>query len=93
MCDKCNKEPSTPPKEPTQKDAFPSAKNLSLVSQIVAAIWVALWSSFKFIAACKTGQLSNIDIKDIIISAFALAGCFCPVYVSIILDKIFTKLQ
>lgn len=64
------------------------AKGFSLVAQIVAALWVGLWSAFKFITACKTSQLQDVAMTDIIVSAFAIAGCFSPVYLSIILDKI-----
>ena len=58
------------------------AKPTSLVSQIVAAVWIAVWSTFKFIKA------DNPIIEDIVMSGIAIAACFTPVYFSIIMDKI-----
>jgi len=60
-----------------------NAKSSSLWGQIVAAIWIAGWSSFKFF---KTPL--SIDIGDVILSGLAIAACFLPVYFSIIMDKI-----
>lgn len=57
------------------------AKPISLISQIIAALWVAVWSGKNFIQG--TGNIS-----DIIFSGFAIAACFSPVYFSLILDKI-----
>ena len=59
------------------------AKSVSLWGQIVAAVWIASWSAYKFI--------KNIDetaITDFIFSGFAIAGCFVPVYFNLIMDKI-----
>lgn len=53
----------------------------SLIAQIVACLWVAVWSAKKFI-----GGDCNVD--DIIYSGFAIAGCFSPIYLNMILDKI-----
>lgn len=59
------------------------AKNASLWGQIVAALWVAGWSAFKFIK-----NASSIDTNDVIFSGLAIAGCFSPVYFNLLLDKI-----
>ena len=59
------------------------AKPVSLIGQIVAAVWVAGWSAFKFIK-----NASSIDTNDIILSGLAIAGCFSPVYFNLLLDKI-----
>lgn len=64
------------------------AKNVSLLAQIIAALWIALWTAFKFIGLCKNGNCNAISESDIMLSAFSIAGCFCPVYLSIALDKI-----
>lgn len=53
----------------------------SLIAQIVACLWVAVWSGKKFIGG-------DCDVDDIIYSGFAIAGCFSPVYLNMILDKI-----
>lgn len=71
-------ENSDQPKTKTYK-----AKTTSLIAQIIAALWVALWSAKNFI-------VSGGEINDIIFSGFAIAACFSPVYFNMILDKIKT---
>lgn len=62
------------------------AKDYSLFAQIISAIWIGGWNSFQFAKIIVTGN--SISVIDIIISGLAIAGCFAPVYVSIVLDKI-----
>lgn len=57
------------------------AKNVTLIAQIVAAVWVAGWHTYKFIT-------SPITTIDVIISGATIAACFLPVYFNMILDKI-----
>ena len=57
------------------------AKTTSLIAQIIAALWVAVWSAKNFIT-------SGGQTNDIIFSGFAIAACFSPVYFNMILDKI-----
>lgn len=57
------------------------AKTSSLVAQIIAALWVAVWCAKKFLT-------SGGETNDIILSGFAIAACFCPVYFNMILDKV-----
>ncbi len=59
------------------------AKTTSLVAQITAALWVAVWSARNFI-------VSGGQTNDIIFSGFAIAACFSPVYFNMILDKVKT---
>lgn len=59
------------------------AKTTSLIAQIIAALWVAIWSAKNFIVS---GGRTN----DIIFSGFAIAACFSPVYFNMVLDKIKT---
>lgn len=59
------------------------AKPVSLWCQILAAVWMAGWSAWKFIS-----QGGEVDIGDIVASSMAIIGCFSPVYISIMLDKI-----
>ena len=61
----------------------PSAKNSSLWAQIIAAIWIAGWSAYKFVS-----NSSAIDMADVMLSGLAIAACFTPVYFSIIMDKV-----
>lgn len=72
-----------PAKSPAAKKNVGKAKISSLVAQIIAAIWVALWCGMKFY---KEGGAA--DVTDIILSGFAIAACFSPVYFSMIMDKI-----
>lgn len=57
------------------------AKITSLIAQIVAALWVAVWSGKRFFDGGGT-------TTDVILSGFAIAACFSPVYFNMILDKI-----
>lgn len=59
------------------------AKPVSLIGQIVAAVWVAGWTTFYMIKNIET-----ISVWDIVISGFAIAACFTPVYFNLIMDKI-----
>ena len=59
------------------------AKPISLKSQIIAAIWIAGWSAFKF-----ASDSYSIEINDVIFSGLGIAACFSPVYLSIVMDKI-----
>ena len=58
------------------------AKGSSLFAQIIAALWIAMWSTREFLTS------DHVDIQDVIYSGFAIAGCFLPVFVSIVTDKI-----
>lgn len=66
-----------------KKNKTYKAKTTSLIAQIIAALWVALWSAKNFI-------VSGGEINDIIFSGFAIAACFSPVYFNMILDKVKT---
>lgn len=62
------------------------AKDYSLLAQIISAIWIAGWNCAQFVRMIMVGD--HIEPMEIIISGLAIAGCFAPVYVSIVLDKI-----
>jgi hypothetical protein len=59
-----------------------TAKTSSFLAQIAAAVWVLAMSVLK--------GLKKIDMEmtDIILSGGAIATVFCPVFVSIWLEKI-----
>jgi hypothetical protein len=59
-----------------------TAKKSSYMAQIVAALWVAVLSILKGLGKFE------MDMADIIISGGAIAAVFCPVFVSIWLEKI-----
>lgn len=62
------------------------AKNVSLIGQIVGAVWIAGICGFMFIYKVLHNQ--QVEVQDVLLSGIALVACFCPVYLSIILDKI-----
>lgn len=59
------------------------AKNVTLIAQIVAGVWVAGWHAYKFITSPE-----SITTIDVIVSGATIAACFLPVYFNMILDKI-----
>lgn len=67
--------------EPQEK--LHKAKTASLIGQIFAALWIAAWSAVKFFKAPEA-----TSVTDFILSGFSIAGCFSPVYVNMIFDKI-----
>ena len=85
MSDEAEKTTAVSSEEPENKKG---AKDFSLFAQIFAAIWISGWSAFKFAKIIIAGEFSALDITDIIFSAFSIAACFSPGYVSIILDKV-----
>lgn len=62
------------------------AKDYSLLAQIISAIWIAGWNSAQFVNLIRIG--GHIEVTDIVVSGLSIAGCFAPIYVSIVLDKI-----
>ena len=70
--------------EKTEKGVH--AKSASLWGQIIAAVWIAGWSTAQNIKDIIASN--HIDIKEIIFSGLAIAACFTPVYFNLIMDKI-----
>lgn len=75
-------------KEEMEKAKKPGAKDFSLLAQVVAALWVAVWSGAKFVAAIREGNLGAISVGDVMLSGAGIAACFSPVYFSILMDKL-----
>ena len=73
----------TEPTDDTGTEKRGPAKTNSLVGQTVAAVFVLAWSSFKFY---KAGV--DIDVLDIVTAGLGIVGCYSPVYLSLILDKV-----
>lgn len=57
------------------------AKNVTLIAQIIAAVWIAGWHVYKFI-------VQGIQTHEVILSGIVIAACFLPVYFNMFLDKI-----
>lgn len=69
--------------EKTEEEKKLHAKPVSLIGQIVAAVWIAGWSAFFIIK-----NVGSVRIIDIILSGLAIAACFTPVYFNLVMDKI-----
>ena len=69
-----------------KKEVGIHAKSASLWGQIIAAVWIAGWTTAQNIKDIIAGN--HIDIKEIIFSGLAIAACFTPVYFNLIMDKI-----
>ena len=67
----------------TKEEKKVKAKSVSLIGQIIASLWIAGWSAFKFI-----NNISEATPTDFIFTGFAIAGCYTPVYFNLIMDKI-----
>jgi hypothetical protein len=57
------------------------ARQVSLTSQIIGAIWIAAWSIYKFVHEMPT-------VREIIVSGMFIAIVFSPVYFCMVMDKI-----
>jgi hypothetical protein len=62
------------------------AKPVSLNAQIIAAIWIALWSGAGFVSKMVHGL--DIPIWEIVTSGLSIAACFSAVYFNLVMDKI-----
>ena len=62
------------------------AKPVSLNAQIIAAVWIALWSGMSSVIRLAHG--TDVPIREIVVSGLAIAACFSPVYFNLIMDKI-----
>ena len=58
------------------------AKPVSLVGQIVAGVWIAVFGSLFVLK-----NLERIDAWDIVVLGFGIAGAFTPVYANLIVEK------
>jgi hypothetical protein len=76
--------------KPVEEKKKPGAKDVTLVSMVIAGIWIGVLSLLKafwvlFFGAEKTFGLS---MEEILLSGVVMAAIFSPIYLSIILDKI-----
>lgn len=67
--------------ETTEKKV--GAKKYSLWAMVVSGLWIAI------LTILKGAGIVNLDVKEEIIpTGITLAAVFCPVYFSIIMDKV-----
>ena len=64
------------------------AKDVSLVSMVVAGVWIGALSLLKAFWGLVTAKDFGLSMEEILLSGVVLAAIFTPVYLSIILDKI-----
>jgi hypothetical protein len=64
------------------------AKDVSLLSMIVAGVWIAALSVLKAVWPLFSDKTFGLEMGDILLSGIVLAAVFTPVYLSIVLDKI-----
>ena len=74
--------------ETTEEKKGPSAKDASLKSMIISAIWIGVLSLAKAFWALLSSKAFGLTMNEIILSGIIIAAVFSPVYFSIILDKI-----
>ena len=75
--------------ESTEEKKKPGAKDVSLASMVISAVWIvalsitkAFWKLF-----VESGEF-GLTMGDIVLSGIIIAAVFSPIYFSIFLDKI-----
>ena len=63
------------------------AKDVTLRSMVIAAIWIGVLMLARALWPTILGQEFGLTMKEIVISGFVMSAVFSPVYLSIILDK------
>jgi hypothetical protein len=76
------------PLETAGKKSGHEAKDVSLKSMIVSAVWIGLLSLAKAFWGLITEKSFGLSMNEIVLSGVIMAAVFSPVYLSIILDKI-----
>jgi len=74
--------------ETDEKKKGTGAKDVSLKSMIISAIWIGVLSLLKAFWALITDKAFGLTMSEIVFSGVIMAAVFSPVYLSIILDKI-----
>jgi hypothetical protein len=64
------------------------AKDVSLKSMIISAVWIGVLSLLKAFWGLITTTAFGLTMNEIVLSGVIMAAVFSPVYLSIILDKI-----
>ena len=65
-----------------------SAKDVTLRSMIIAAVWIGVLSILKMLWGVFFQAEFGLTMKEIVLSGVFISAVFSPVYLSIILDKI-----
>jgi hypothetical protein len=75
-------------KEIIEKKNGHGAKDVSLASMIISAIWIGALSVVKAFWPLISDKPFGLSMNEIVLSGVIMAAVFSPVYLSIILDKI-----
>jgi hypothetical protein len=65
-----------------------AAKDISLKSMIIAAVWIGALSLTKAFWGLISDKAFGLSMNEIVLSGLMMAAVFSPVYLSIVLDKI-----
>lgn len=65
------------------------AKKVSLITQIIATVWTVFWFTMKFVGIFES--LESINVKEIGFSGLIILSINTPVYLNMIVDKLFGK--
>ena len=71
-----------------KKEDKGGAKEVTLRSMMVSAIWIGLLSLTKAFWAFVSEKAFGLTMNEIVLSGIVMAAIFSPVYLSIVLDKI-----
>jgi nitrate/nitrite transporter NarK len=71
-----------------EKKEGPKAKDVSLKSMIIAAIWVGVLTLAKAFWGLISDKAFGLSVSEIVFSGMMIAAVFSPVYLSIVLEKI-----
>jgi hypothetical protein len=66
----------------------PAAKDVTLKSMIISAVWIGVLSLVKAFWGLMTEKAFGLTMSEIVLSGVIMAAVFSPVYLSIVLDKI-----
>ena len=70
------------------KETKGGAKEVTLRSMVISAIWIGLLSLVKAFWAFFSEKAFGLTMNEIVLSGVIMAAIFSPVYLSIVLDKI-----
>jgi hypothetical protein len=74
--------------EAKEKESGNTAKNVSLKSMIISAVWIGGLTLLKAFWGMISAKEFGLTMNEIISSGLMIAAVFSPVYLSIVLDKI-----
>ena len=74
--------------ESIEKKSGHGAKEISLLSMVISAIWVGSLSLLKGFWGLLSAKAFGLTMNEIVLSGIIMAAIFSPVYLNLILEKI-----